>query len=141
MDPDKRPRPGPKRKEVGPSTELSVSDTVAWDLVVAFHARLKCDATALAASSQRQELRAARRLLARGASASEARHFVDDVLDTPGRWAAPTLRLYDREREGWLARRSGGERVPANLSSAYQHDPWQGRRPPIAEEDLARAAI
>lgn len=134
----RRRRPSAKRDGVATAT---APEMVAWDLVVAFHARLKCDASALTAGNQRQELRAAQRLLARGASPSEARRFIDDVLDTPGRWAAPTLRLFDKEREGWLARCGGTGGANPNDSSLYQHDPWQGRRPPIAEEDLARAAL
>jgi hypothetical protein len=96
------------------------------------------DAASLTASERRQEARAASRVLSRGGSPGEALRFIDYVLKAPGRWAAPTVRLYDKEREGWLARRR--PETVAITRSGYDHDPWDGR-PPIAEADLARGAV
>jgi hypothetical protein len=112
-----------------------------WAFVVAFYGgnHLKRDAESLCDGERRQESRAAQRVLARGATSAEAQQFIGDMLKTPSRWAAPTVRLYDKEREAWLARRRGPEST-APLRSGYEHDPWKGRRPPIAEADLARGA-
>jgi hypothetical protein len=99
-----RHRAAPPGNQVAATVADLLVDPDAWDLVHSFHARLGRDVASFTASGQRQELRAAHRLLARGASPSEASRFIDYVLGTPKRWAPPTLRLYDRA--GRLARTS-----------------------------------
>lgn len=114
------------------------SDQLAIDLLTAFYRGLGADANQLTATHHRRQLAKARELVKAGATAEEAEAYAREANLLTGRLAPLDLRWFDRERPAWLARwrrqRTGTPR------SAYEWDPWEGRKPPISEADLARGA-
>ena len=87
-------------------------------------------------SHRRRELAKACELVDVGVTPEEAEAYARQASSIPGRLAPLDLRWFERERPAWLAR---WHRPRAAVQrSSYEHDPWQGQRPPISEEDLAR---
>jgi hypothetical protein len=82
------------------------------------------------------EIESARVLIADGATPSDAAAWAREALDSGIQLvtAATMLKAWPT----WQARRRQKTRP---TRSPYEHDPWRGRTPPIAPEDLARAAI
>ena len=119
-----------------PSSDQGDAGAAADELLAAFYRGLGADADRLTVSHRRRELARARELVDVGATPEEAEAYARQASSIPGRLAPLDLRWFERERPAWLAR---WHRPRAAVQrSSYEHDPWQGRRPPISEEDLAR---
>jgi hypothetical protein len=82
------------------------------------------------------ELDSARDLVADGATPTDAAAWAREALDSGIQLVTAATML--KAWPAWQARRRP-KTTPTR--SPYEHDPWHGRTPPIAPEDLARAAI
>jgi hypothetical protein len=134
----------PDRNDELNLTQFSVATMTpaeADDLVTAVYRGARRDRRQLTSSMHLRELAIARQLLSAGASPPEGEAWAREAAADPRRRAPIDMRAYEHERVDWLARRrSGALHVGVAHTTVYEHDPWHGRRPPIAEADLARGA-
>lgn len=85
-----------------------------------------------------RELDSARDLAADGATPADAAAWAREAV-ADGQIKIVTATTFLKAWPGWRARRHRHTVVVDR--SGYEHDPWQGQRPPIAAADLARGAV
>lgn len=84
-----------------------------------------------------RELESAQGLVDDGATPADAAAWAREAV-AEGRIKLITAATFLLAWPGWRARRRSA--TSAVRRSGYEHDPWKGTRPPIAEADLARGA-
>jgi hypothetical protein len=124
--------------EVSAPRQSSALAPNAEELLAGFYRGLGVELSELTANVRRRDVAIARDLIAVGATPEEAEACAREARLITGRLAPLDLRWFERERPGWLTRRRHPQAAASR--SAYEWDPWEGRKPPISEADLARGA-
>jgi hypothetical protein len=109
-------------------------------LAEAFYRGLGGEVTAVTSAIRRRDLVIANELVAAGATPSEAEAYAVETSAVGGRIAPVDLRSFERERLGWLARRSGTRcESRAFVDRTGQPPSWQMDQPPTRQLDIPDA--